>query len=144
MRSAKAFQDGVARGMSRRVVDLLQAVEVQHHEGEWTVIARGAADFLGQSLLAGAAIVEPRQLIERGKFVDLRGEGFDFRKRGYLIRDLVAHADEQRLLIHEINAEEQNDSDQRAHRLIQIKRGSRILFQNCREGEGGHRKREQN
>src|ERR1700729_3365511 len=91
-------------------------------------MADGAADFFSETQLAGAAVIKARKLIERRQFVDFICESFDTRERFELIGDLIPHANDRGLLIDEINTEEQHDTHERSHRLVQIKGIESILL----------------
>ena len=115
----ETFQQRVAGSMAVIVIDLFQAVYIHQQNGEGAGVALRATDFLREALLAGAAVVESRELIESREFVNLRSERFHFGQGFDLVGDLVVQAHDLSLLIDQINAEDQDQPYERAHCLIQ-------------------------
>ena len=67
----------ISRRMAELVVDLLEAVEVDHRAGEGVPIAVGARNLLFQARVEGAEVGQPRQAVglrERAEVLLLRGE----------------------------------------------------------------------
>ena len=117
----ETLQQGVAGGVAVIVIDLFQAVYVHEENGEGPGVALRAADFLREALLAGAAIVKSRELIESREFVNFGSQRFHLGQRLDLVGDLVMQAHDLRLLIDQIDTEDQNKPDESAHGLIQEK-----------------------
>jgi hypothetical protein len=140
----KAFQDGIACGVAVAIINLFKAVEIHKQNGERAAVALRATDFLGQALFAGATVVKTGELIESRELVNLRSESFYLGQRLHLIRDLVTEATELDLLVDQIDAKHQNESDQSAHRLIQVERvGGFFATEQRRESERRDGEREQ-
>ena len=90
-------------------------------------MTHGSADLFGQALLAGAAVVEAGQLIQRRELVDLIGQAFDSGEGLDLIGQLIPHANDHRLLVNHVNAEDEDDSNESSHGLVEIERVRRLL-----------------
>src|SRR5262245_33793888 len=67
---AQLPQHLVAGLMAHRVVDLLEAIDVEHDAAERLALALGARDFAGDALLAPAAIREAGQRIGGGELLE--------------------------------------------------------------------------
>ena len=54
------LQKGIARRMSEQIVDLLEAVEIEAHDGQRAASQRGARDLVFEALVKRGAVGEPR------------------------------------------------------------------------------------
>lgn len=103
-----------------------------------------AAYFLRETLFAGAAIVEPGELIEGCEFIDFRGQRFDFGQGLNLVGDLTMQAHDLSLLIDEVDAEDQDEADERADSLVQEKGvGALVVIEHGGEGKRGDAERKE-
>lgn len=82
------------------------------------------------------AIVKAGELIERREFVDFVRESLDLGERFDLTPQLIADATDHRLLIDEVNAEDERRPNKRANRLIERERvGTLVSAQNIRKSK---------
>src|SRR2546430_4751769 len=68
------LEDRIPRGVSERVVEFPEMVDVEHHERKGLAVAPGATALAAQGLLEEAAVVEARHRVPHGLIVQpLRG-----------------------------------------------------------------------
>ena len=64
------LQDQVAERVSERVVDVFEAVEIEEQKRNFVILAAGAGQCLGQSILQKSPIGQPRESIVVGQVLD--------------------------------------------------------------------------
>ena len=67
-------QDLVSDAVAVHVVDLLEVVEVEHHERDRVVLGRRAHDLLAEAIVEGAVVVEAGQRVGRGLVLQSRAD----------------------------------------------------------------------
>ena len=140
----EAFDYKVAGSVAMAIIDRFQFVQIKKQNRERPAVALSAANFLGEALFTGAAIVESGELIERSKLIDFRSQTFHFRERLNLFSELTSHSVDQHLLVDHIDAEEEHHSNERSDRLVQIERvGSGVMIEHGRKSKGSYGQGEQ-
>ena len=78
MRSAVSWHEAdVAGPVAVLLADAAEAAQVDEHRVEGGLVALAAGDLLAQALLAGAARVHPRHVVEVGEALDARAPALE-------------------------------------------------------------------
>ena len=76
------LEEVVADAVPVDVVDLLEVVEVEHHDGDGLVRGRRAQQLLAQAVVEGAVVVEARERVGLGLVLEARADVARCRSRG--------------------------------------------------------------
>src|SRR5487761_752642 len=130
--------------MTMLVVDLLEAVQVEHQHAQRMAVALGARYFACQSLLAEAAVGKRRERIARGQTMKFFRADFQSRKQSQMLGRLGAQTLDLPLLIYRVNIEEQNQAHQSMNRQTDVELKYLIgIPEYAGQGNGNHGKRQE-